>query len=72
LDVAFLDRAGMVLEVRRGVAPFRVAVAPKGTHAVLEMAAGKCTLVRNEKLQVVARRESPAAPLPRSLQFLLC
>ena len=72
LDVVMLDRAGMVLEVRRGVPPFRVVAAPKGTHAVLEMVAGSCTLVRNEKLQVVARRESPVAPLPRSLQFLLC
>lgn len=72
LDVVMLDRMGTVLEVRRRVPPFRAVIAPKGTHAILEMTAEACPLVANERLQIVARQEEAARSLPRSLQFLLC
>ena len=72
LDVVMLDRSGLVLDVRRRVAPFRMVIAPKGTHAILEMNGDTCPLTRNERLQVVAQRENQAPALPRSLQFLVC
>lgn len=72
LDVVMLDQGGTVLDVRRDVRPFRAVFAPKGTHAILEMTAGYCTITRGERLKVVAQRTNVAPSLPRSLQFLLC
>lgn len=40
IDVVFLDQGLNVLKTRENVKPFRFCVAPKGTHMVLELAAG--------------------------------
>jgi uncharacterized protein len=39
IDAAFLDRAGRVVEVRRGVPPWRVVIPAQRTFAVLEVPA---------------------------------
>lgn len=39
LDVLFLDRAGVVLGVRRRIAPWRLVWAPRKTHSVVEFGA---------------------------------
>lgn len=40
IDVIFLDPAGTVLDIVRGVVPWRMAPGPRGTHAVLEIQSG--------------------------------
>ena len=40
LDLFFLDRRGYVLRASRGVKPFRMALGPAGTAAVLELPSG--------------------------------
>ena len=40
IDVAFLDRQWRVVEVRRGLRPWRVVPWVRRTHAVLELGAG--------------------------------
>ena len=40
IDAAFLDADLQVLKVSRSLRPWRLAFAPKGTHGVLETAAG--------------------------------
>ena len=41
IDVAFLDRDLRVLRLRPGVAPWRLAIAPRRTHYTLELAPGR-------------------------------
>lgn len=43
IDAAFVDRAGRVLRVVRGVRPWRIAWAPRGTWAVVELPAQDAT-----------------------------
>ena len=40
IDAAFLDADLRVLGISRGLRPWRLAFAPRGTHCVLETAAG--------------------------------
>lgn len=40
IDVAFLDDSGTVVEVRRGLKPWRIAMPASRAHAVLETTAG--------------------------------
>ena len=40
IDVIFMDRSGTVLRIARAVRPWRLVWAPRGTHSVLEVAAG--------------------------------
>jgi uncharacterized membrane protein (UPF0127 family) len=42
LDLLMLDGEMRVIGQRRNVAPWRLAFAPRGTHAVLETTAGEC------------------------------
>ncbi|MBV8491754.1 MAG: DUF192 domain-containing protein [Candidatus Eremiobacteraeota bacterium] len=42
IDVVFLDERGCVLHVEPSVRPWRAAVAARGAHDVLELAAGSC------------------------------
>jgi len=46
IDVLFLDAGGRVLALRSPLPPWRVALAPRGTHSVLEVAAGAARSVR--------------------------
>ena len=48
IDVAMLDRSGRVLYVRRAVRPWRYVHAPRGTHAVLETAAGDLKVAKDD------------------------
>ncbi len=65
LDIAFLDRGGSVLAIRRNLLPWRTAFAPPGTYAVLEMLAGCMDLKPGESLGL----ESPdrGRPYPPKL-----
>ncbi len=68
IDVVWLAHGGRVLAVRRGVRPWRVALAPKGTHAVLETPAGTSEVSCGQVLKI-----GPTAatePLPPSMSFL--
>jgi len=68
LDLFWLDRNGCVVDVRRGVAPWRTASGPSGTYAVVETACGAVALAAGESL-VVEPIEGVAA-LPKSLAFM--
>ncbi|MGO8746613.1 MAG: DUF192 domain-containing protein [Thermoguttaceae bacterium] len=52
VDVVFLDRRGVVLAVRRGLRPWRLALGPRGSRAVLEVLAGSTDLQPGEKLRI--------------------
>jgi hypothetical protein len=67
IDVVYLDRSGTVLAVRRGVRPWRMAIAPRGTHAVLELAAGSATPDPTDRL-ALQWVDRPAGDLPRRLR----
>jgi uncharacterized membrane protein (UPF0127 family) len=69
IDLACLDCQGRVVEVRKHLRPWRAAVAPAGTHAILETAAGEMTIEVGKSLAA----ESPLGgdvEVPRSLRFL--
>ncbi len=67
LDLVLLDQAGRVLDVRCDVRPWRAVVAPKGTHAVLELATPGPEIEVGRTLRA---RSSKSSPFPKSLQFL--
>jgi uncharacterized membrane protein (UPF0127 family) len=67
LDVAMLDPAGEVLAVRRSVHPWRIVLAPHGTHAVLETAGGSLNLRLRQRLRL---RDPSGGTMPKSLLFL--
>lgn len=53
IDLVFLDRHGTVLAVRNDVPPWRVAFAPRGTWAVVEVpAAGSRGLVAGQSVML--------------------
>jgi len=62
LDVAFLDRHGSVLVIRRNLRPWRVAFAPPDTYAVLEMLAGWTDLQPGETLRLESSDRGTAYP----------
>jgi hypothetical protein len=68
LDLIWLDREGRVVELRRGVAPWRTASGPSGTFAVVETARGALNVVAGESL--VIEPIAPQLQLPRSLAFM--
>ena len=76
IDVVFLSAAGEVLEVRQSVRPWRLVLAPHGTHAVLEMPAGAAPMNAGDHISIaasesVAAKASDGAPAtPKSLRFL--
>jgi uncharacterized membrane protein (UPF0127 family) len=67
LDLVMLDKSGRVLAVRRGVRPWRAVLAPRGTHAVLEMASPSADIAVGELLRA---RHSSGGELPKCLRFL--
>ncbi len=70
IDLVCLDRRGRVLQVRKCLRPWRAAVAPAGTHAILETAAGEMAFAVGQVLAVKPPIGGNAEP-PRSLRFLL-
>ncbi len=40
IDVVFLDKQNKVLAISKGIKPFRIAIAPRGTVSVLEVSDG--------------------------------
>ena len=63
VDVVFLDRAGAVLAMRRNLRPWRAAVGPDKTYAVIELAAGSANLQPGEVLRLEGT-SGGAAPFP--------
>jgi len=68
LDLIWVDRKGTVTEIRRNVAPSRLASGPSGTFAVVETACGATTVEVGESL--VVEPMGPSRELPRSLTFM--
>lgn len=54
IDVVFLDAQGTVLDVRSGLRPWRVAVGPRNTHAVLELPSGTAQMRAGDVLRMVS------------------
>ncbi|MFN3653003.1 MAG: DUF192 domain-containing protein [Armatimonadota bacterium] len=52
IDVLFLDRDLRVLRVARGVRPWRVALAPRGTAGVVELPAGAAPAEAGDRLTI--------------------
>ena len=71
IDAIMLDRRGTVLTVHRGIRPWKFRIGPKGTHAVLEMAAHTCPLGPDERIELRAVDAENPLPAPKSLQFLV-
>jgi len=61
LDLVWLDREGRVVELRRGIAPWRTASGPTGTFAVVETACGALNVAAGESLVI--------EPITSSLQL---
>ena len=61
VDVVFLDRQGSVLAIRRDLRPWRLALGPRKSHAVLEVVAGSADVQPGEKLRLepASRHFSP-------------
>ena len=69
IDVVFLDDQGCVLAVRRNLRPWRLAFAPRKTHAVLEMSPDAVGVKPGETLRLETADEGRFAP-PKSVAFL--
>ena len=69
INVVMLDRAGVVKRVVDNLPPWSGALAPRGTHAVLELAAGPPTVAVGEQLRLIIRQR-PSHHLMRRLDFL--
>jgi uncharacterized membrane protein (UPF0127 family) len=70
IDLVALDRTGSVLQVCRGVKPWRLAFPVRGTHAIVELPAGEVSLAVGETLSI----KSPATdvtPPPESIKDLV-
>ena len=74
LDLILLDKSGMVVDVRRKVAPWRIVPGRADVHGVLELPAGEAprSVQAGDALRLVVVETSSASrqPLPRSVQFL--
>jgi uncharacterized membrane protein (UPF0127 family) len=70
IDLICLDCRGCVVEVRKHLRPWRAAIAPAGTHAILETAAGEMGFEVGRVLAAEPPIGGNNVP-PRSLQFLL-
>jgi uncharacterized membrane protein (UPF0127 family) len=68
MDLIFLDRNGTVLAVRRKVRPWRLAVGPSKSHAVVEVVAGAAGVQPSEVLRLAAAEGGTT--IPPSAAFL--
>ncbi len=69
IDVLFLDRKGMVLDVRRRLRPWRAALGPRSCHAIVETLSGSSDVAPGEVLRLQIA-EAAATP-PKAAAFLL-
>ena len=53
IDVWMLDRNGIVLQSKRNVLPWRIVVAPQGTHSVVETMVDTVFLSEGQRVEVV-------------------
>lgn len=53
IDVWMLDRNGIVLYSKRSVHPWRIVVAPRGTHSIVETMADSLSLAAGQRVAVV-------------------
>jgi len=67
LDLVFLDTAGRVLQLRIHVRPWRAVLAPRGTHAVLELPSIGTEIRPGQTLRALSTSNRA---LPKSLRFL--
>jgi hypothetical protein len=70
IDVVFLDNTGRVLGLRGGVRPWRMVLAPQGTHAVLELPGGTASASIGDSITVRLQTREVPATVPKSLRFL--
>ena len=52
IDVFFIDKKGLVVGSRTNVKPWRVLIAPRKTHSVLETAVGSLIIREGDIIQV--------------------
>jgi uncharacterized protein len=69
MDVLFLDCGGTILSIRHDLRPWRFAVGPRGSHAVVEVLAGTANAQPGEILRL--KRGEQGAPPPKAVEFLL-
>ncbi len=69
LDVLFLDRTGTVLAVRRNLRPWRLALGPRNSHAVVEILPGSADVQSGEILRLEGGQANATAP--KAAAFLL-
>ncbi len=69
MDLLFLDPKGTVLAVRRNLRPWRFALGPRNTHAVVETLPGAADVQPGETLRLKAAQGDATAP--RAAAFLL-
>ncbi len=67
IDLVLLDATGKILAIRKNVRPWRLAMAPRGTHAVLEMPANTAWMQPGDSIALHVRDQGPQPP--KSLQF---
>jgi uncharacterized membrane protein (UPF0127 family) len=70
IDLAFIGADGNVLEFRQNVRPWRVAIGPKGTLAILETKAGWLDLEPAARLIAGCASENNLKRRQKSLWFL--
>ncbi len=68
VDVVFLDGHGCVLAVRHNLRPWRLALGPRKSHAVLEIPTGSAEIQPGETLRLEPA-DSKDVP-PKSVAFL--
>ena len=68
IDVLFLDRKGMVLDVRRRLRPWRAALGPRSCHAIVETLSGSSDVEPGEVLRLQLA-QAGATP-PKAAAFL--
>ena len=69
MDLLFLDRKGTVLAVRQNLRPWRFAMGPRNTHAVVETLPGAADVQPGEALRL--RTAQGDVTPPRAAAFLL-
>ncbi|MDB5341648.1 MAG: hypothetical protein JWP89_25 [Schlesneria sp.] len=67
LEVAFLDKSGRIIGVVPELKPWRMAFAPRGTFAVLEIASGRSLFRRGHLLSLGSSSNRRGTPFPMSL-----
>jgi len=68
IDILFLDRVGVVLDVRRNLRPWRLALGPRDTHAVVEILPGTSGVQPGDMLRLTA---VSGETTPKAAAFLL-